>query len=92
MLSLADGHISFDEFCTLMSRQTAPVDQSYLQAFRQFDKNGDGVLSAQELKTVMASLGSPLTDTDIEAMIRLADANGDGRVDYEEFVRMVKNL
>lgn len=76
----------------MMSRQTAPVDQSYLQAFRQFDKNGDGVLSAQELKTVMASLGSPLTDTDIEAMIRLADANGDGRVDYEEFVRMVKNL
>lgn len=53
-----------------------------------FDVNGDGWISREELRTVMTNLGEKLTDQDIDAMIKEADLNGDGRVNYEEFVQM----
>lgn len=57
--------------------------------FQVFDKDGDGKISMAELKTVMANLGENLTNDEIEEMIREADADGDGEVDYEEFVKMM---
>eukprot|EP00116_Pleurobrachia_bachei_P014004 sb/3474266/ len=54
-----------------------------------FDKNGDGKISSVELRDVMVSLGEKLTDDEIDQMIREADTNNDGYVDYEEFVKMM---
>ena len=55
-----------------------------------FDKNGDGKISKEELKVVMTNLGEKLTDAEIEEMIHEADDDGDGSVDYEEFVKMMQ--
>ena len=55
-----------------------------------FDKDGNGKISQQELKLVMKNLGENLTDEEINEMIREADDNGDGEVDYEEFVKMMQ--
>jgi Ca2+-binding EF-hand superfamily protein len=38
---------------------------------------------------VMINLGEKLTDEEVNQMIRQADINGDGQVDYEEFVKMM---
>ena len=48
-----------------------------------FDKNGDGFITATELRLVMSSLGENLTDSDVEEMFAEADVNKDGRIDYE---------
>jgi len=42
-----------------------------------------------QLRNVMINLGEKLTDEEVEQMIREADMDGDGQVNYEEFVRMM---
>ena len=54
-----------------------------------FDTDGSGKISSGELKKVMLNLGEQLTDEEIDEMIREADADGDGEVDYDEFVKMM---
>ena len=48
-----------------------------------FDKDGNGSISAAELKFVMANLGEKLTDEEVDEMIKEADLDGDGQVNYE---------
>lgn len=47
-----------------------------------FDRNGDGYISAPELRLVMTNLGEKLTDEEVDDMIREADLDGDGVVSY----------
>jgi Ca2+-binding EF-hand superfamily protein len=42
-----------------------------------------------QLRHVMINLGEKLTDEEVDQMIREADLDGDGQVNYDEFVRMM---
>ncbi|VDL64363.1 unnamed protein product [Hymenolepis diminuta] len=77
------GAVDFNEFLVLMSKKMRQVDNddSLLSAFRVFDTDGNG--------QVMRSLGEKLTVKQVEEMIREADVDGDGQIDYQEFVRMM---
>ncbi|XP_054710375.1 calmodulin-A-like, partial [Uloborus diversus] len=86
-----NGTIEFDEFLCLMSKKlrsssSAEGEQELREAFRVFDSDGDGFISPAELSQVMRQLGEKLSDDEVLDMIREADLNGDGRVDYNEFV------
>ena len=48
-----------------------------------FDKDHNGFISLQELRQVMNSLGERLTDEELEEMLREADTDGDGELNYE---------
>ena len=62
----------------------------YLRHFADFwQQDGNGFISAAELRHVMTNLGEKLTDEEVDEMIREADIDGDGQVNYEEFVRMM---
>lgn len=48
-----------------------------------------GFISAQELRHVMTNLGERLTDEEVDEMLREADVDGDGKINYEEFVKLM---
>lgn len=52
--------------------------------FDRFDKNGDGLISVDEYRDVMANLGE-FPETTVRAIFDNKDANGDGMLSFEEF-------
>ncbi|KAK7605593.1 hypothetical protein V9T40_007451 [Parthenolecanium corni] len=82
-----NGTIDFPEFLTMMARKMKDTDseEEIREAFRVFDKDGNGFISAAELRHVMTNLGEKLTDEEVDEMIREADIDGDGQVNYEDF-------
>lgn len=85
------GTIDFDEFLQMMSRKYTEEDleSDIREAFRIFDKDGNGIISAAELRHVMTNLGEKLTDDEVDEMLREADIDGDGEINYQEFARMI---
>jgi calmodulin len=59
------------------------------QLFAKFDQNGDGQISIDELKEVMAGLGERLTDFELKDMMNDADENKDGFIDFNEFKALI---
>ena len=59
------------------------------EAFRLFDINKDGYVSSDELVKVMRKLGHHPTESEVEAMIGDVDLDGNGVVDFAEFVSMM---
>lgn len=51
--------------------------------FRVFDKNNDGLISSTELRHVMTNLGERLSEEEVDDMIKEADMDGDGMVNYD---------
>ncbi|XP_058822567.1 neo-calmodulin-like [Topomyia yanbarensis] len=89
-----DGNVSFEEFVDIMSNMTdtmaeASADQEERElrdAFRVFDKHNRGYITASDLRAVLQCLGEDLDEEEIEDMIKEVDVDGDGRIDFYEFV------
>ena len=77
--------MDFQEFLTMMAKMLKQGDseEELLEAFKVFDKDGNGQISAAELRHVMTNLGEKLTDEQVDEMIKEADIDGDGHVNYE---------
>ena len=54
-----------------------------LDAFQVFDADGNGFISASELRAMMSTIGEPLSDQEVDDMMIVADVNGDGKVNYD---------
>ncbi|XP_077617615.1 calcium-binding protein 7 [Crocuta crocuta] len=78
----------------LLSEQR-PVDipedelEEIREAFKVFDRDGNGFISKQELGTAMRSLGYMPNEVELEVIIQRLDMDGDGQVDFEEFVTLL---
>ena len=59
------------------------------EAFKVFDKDGNGYVSATELRHVMSKLGVQFTDEELLEMFVEADMDGDGQVNFTEFSLMM---
>lgn len=93
-----NGVIDLDEFIDVMRGHLhhgpsdgAPTAEDELrEAFAVFDKDGNGFISPEELKSALLNLGEKLEDQEVMAMIKAADRDGNGQIDYEEFIAMMK--
>lgn len=65
------------------------AEEEMLEAFKVFDSDGNGMISADELKQIMFNLGEKLTQEEVDDMVKEADIDGDGEINYEEFVNMM---
>jgi len=97
-----NGFVSYCEFISANlagSRKKAYLKEAYCwEAFRIFDKNGDGKIEVCDLEQMMAEdrLGSltqanvKLSPADIKQMMEEFDSNHDGCIDFDEFFAMLK--
>ncbi|MBA0738406.1 hypothetical protein Gogos_011769 [Gossypium gossypioides] len=92
-------HESLDQrlFGLEMEEEVAEEDESesdLTEAFKVFDEDGDGYISAEELQAVLGKLGLPEgREIDrVEKMIYCVDQNHDGRVDFFEFKHMMQSV
>jgi calcium-dependent protein kinase len=80
----SNGSLDYEEFLTAtLSVAKLQKPEVLRQAFREFDIDGDGYITMDELRTVLKRKGEHLED--IEGMVAMCDKDGDGRIDYLEF-------
>ncbi len=95
MMSQADidgnAAIDFPEFSTMMAKQLddADLEREMAGAFKVFDSDENGFISASELGAVMLQLGENLSSEELTEMINEADASGDDKISFDEFAAMM---
>ncbi len=67
-------------------------EENLRAAFAHFDADGDGTISREELRAALAGGAYAGPDDDIERIIDEVDKDGDGEIDYDEFVAMLSSL
>ena len=77
--------ICFSEFTTMMTKKMFECnpEEDLREAFKVFDKNGDGTIDGKELRHTLTNIGEKLTDEEVDEMIKKVDEDGDGKVNYE---------
>ena len=75
------------------SRQSIHMNrQRLLETFHDCDANDDGVLSAKEVQRGLRACGIQLLPSEVEQLMRVVDTDGNGTVDYCEFVEAALHL
>lgn len=77
-------------FIPLGSQAEKDSREEIIKAFRLFDDDETGKISFKNLKRVAKELGENLTDEELQEMIDEADRDGDGEINQEEFLRIMK--
>ena len=83
-----DGGGVFDGLVELQSEKDSK--EEILKAFKLFDDDETGKISFRNLKRVAKELGENMTDEELAEMIEEADRDGDGEINEEEFLRIMK--
>lgn len=85
------GTIEFHEFLNLMQKKREYIDseEEVLEAFRVFDADGTGFVSAAELRDVLTSLGEKLTEEEVEELFSEGEIDENGMINYFEICQAV---
>lgn len=89
-----NGKVNFDGFCRIAGKfmeeeDEAAMQQELKEAFRMYDKEGNGYITTTVLREILAALDDKLTNDDLDGMIEEIDSDDSGTVDFEEFMTMM---
>ena len=86
------------EFCQLCAKSLIEdpdidtIKRELMDAFRIYDKDGQGFITMDTLRALIAELLSPLTDKELDGIIAELDEDGSGTMDFDEFCEMTGEL
>ena len=86
------GSLAFTDFLEMMTAKMAERDplEEIKKAFRLFDSEEKGKITFNDLKRVAKELGENMSDDELQEMIDEADRDGDGAINEEDFIRVMK--
>ena len=84
-----NNEINYENFVSIVNRREKDVDteEEVLKAFKFFDKEGNGLININDLKHIMITVSKNLSEPEIDDMLKEADLDMDGFINYEEFIR-----
>jgi Ca2+-binding EF-hand superfamily protein len=89
------GEIEFGEFCQLCATflvedpDLETMKRELKDAFRIYDKEGQGFITSDTLRGLIGELLAPLTDEELDGIIEELDEDGSGTMDFDEFCEMM---
>lgn len=85
------GTIDFTEFYDLMLKKLkeSEMQTEIFEIFETLDRDGNGTLSGQEIQAVLQLVNIKLDDNEINELIKQADLNNDGCLDFNEFFKIM---
>merc|ERR1712165_442028 len=93
-LDMEAAKIDFLAFCHISSKFMAEEDEEGLreelkEAFRIYDRDGQGFITTDVLKEILREIDSELTEEDLDNIIEEVDEDGSGTLDFDEFQGMM---
>lgn len=82
------GKVNFDGFCNIAAHFLEEEDAEAIQkelkeAFRLYDREGNGYITTSTLKEILAALDDKLSSGDLDGIIAEIDTDGSGTVDFD---------
>ena len=90
-----NGYIEYEEFVrAAVSKEQFLKGNILRYAFRYFDKDGSGEITFDEIEAVFKESVADKTNVheSLEKIIKEVDSNGDGVIDFKEFVSIMKQM
>jgi len=90
-----DGFMDYEELLSSrIARKLQSNEDRLRKVFQLLDFDGGGTISSKELKGALDSidLGEKLTEQKCDTLIQECDQNGDGEIDFEEFIQLFRKL
>ncbi|KAG0186764.1 hypothetical protein DFQ28_007318 [Apophysomyces sp. BC1034] len=85
-----NGRLDFDAFLAIMERQhQRNAEEGILYVFEMLDTDKDGLISGNDLQRLIVDSGESVTQDELKEMVLAADVDGDGLINYEEFVKIL---
>ena len=87
-----ETELNFDEFCKIMAPRLKQADSrdEVMKVYQLFDADKQGYITVRELRRMADDCGETMTDEELHEMIAEADRTGDGKINFDEFFRVMK--
>jgi calmodulin len=83
--------IDFISFLEIISKKKNNIykEEDLIDAFRIFDKEGNGKISSKELRYVIMSSGEDFNENYIKELINESSVDHDEYIDYHKFIKLL---